>query len=141
MSKTYAIVENGIVVNVIIADEDFVNQFHPDSAHPYEEIHEDDTKVARIGDTFDPITKGFITPPTPTINVTTLNKAEIMLRLKAMNLWTQFNALLASQSDENDFWTLSNDITIDSKFITNVFPAIGIPLDKIQDFYNQPNLS
>ena len=57
MNKTYAVVDNGIVTNVIIADEEFANMYSTSSeligeCIPYDEVNEDDTKVARIGELY-----------------------------------------------------------------------------------------
>lgn len=55
MSKYFAIVENNIVRNVIVADEEFANFYSKENGVlciSYDEINEDDTKVARIGEGF-----------------------------------------------------------------------------------------
>lgn len=54
-SKRFAVVENGVVTNVIVADDEFAAYYtnHPElpgECHEYVEQHEDDTNVARIGD-------------------------------------------------------------------------------------------
>ncbi|MBV5334710.1 MAG: hypothetical protein JZU49_02770 [Sulfuricurvum sp.] len=55
MSKNFAIVENGKVINVIVADDDFAQMYSDSPDHigecfEYDETNEDDTRVARIGE-------------------------------------------------------------------------------------------
>lgn len=135
MSKTYAIVDNGIVVNVIVADDDFISQFHPDSAHPYEEVHEDDTMVARIGDSF--VDGKFITPQPEPIQVTSITKVQAMRQLKSMNLWTEFQAMLSSNTDANDEWILALSLDINDPFVQSLAPILGITIDDLQTLFNE----
>jgi hypothetical protein len=63
--KTFAVIDNGIVINVIIADDDFVRMYtespdHIGECFEYSEYNSDDTLVARIGDSY--IDGKFITP-------------------------------------------------------------------------------
>lgn len=53
--KNFAVVENGIVINVIVADDNFAQMYslspdHIGECFEYSEINDDDTKVARIGE-------------------------------------------------------------------------------------------
>ncbi|MCI4436455.1 MAG: hypothetical protein JHC33_06555 [Ignisphaera sp.] len=53
--KNFAVVDNNIVINVIIADDNFAQMYTASSDHigecfEYFESHEDDTLVARIGE-------------------------------------------------------------------------------------------
>ena len=55
MSKNFAVVENNIVINVIIADDDFAKMYSDSEelvgkCFEYEESNLDDTLVARIGE-------------------------------------------------------------------------------------------
>lgn len=134
----YAIVDNGIVVNVIIADADFIAQFHPDSAHPYEEVHEDDTLVARIGDTYDAATGAFITPQPEVTPITSITKIQAMRQLKSMNLWAQFQTILASNADANDEWTLALSLDISDPFTVEMATALGI--SDMQTVFNEAAL-
>ena len=133
MSKTYAIVENGIVVNVIISDDDFISQFHPDSAHPYEEVHEDDNLVARIGDSF--VDGKFITPQPVPVQVTSITKVQAMRQLKAMSLWATFNEALATNKDAQDEWDLALGLDINDPFVSEISTALNI--SDIQALFNE----
>ena len=138
MSKNYAIVDNGIVVNVIVADDNFIAQFHPDSAHPYEEVHADDTMVARIGDTYDAATGAFITPTPEVIPITSITKIQAMRQLKSMNLWTQFQTILSSNSDANDEWTLALSLEFSDPFTAQIGSALGVT--DMQTLFNEASL-
>lgn len=52
----YAVVVNGKVINVIVADESFLEHYHSENPDhqciAYDEYNEDDTKVARIGELY-----------------------------------------------------------------------------------------
>lgn len=57
MSKYFAVVENKIVTNIIVADDNFAKMYtnSPDYAgecFEYDQVNDDDTKVARIGEGF-----------------------------------------------------------------------------------------
>lgn len=57
MSKKFSIVENGKVINVIVADDDFAQMYSESPDHigecfEYDEMNEDDTRVARIGELY-----------------------------------------------------------------------------------------
>ena len=52
---TYAVIKNNIVENVILADEEFATMYAKENnclCISYEEQHEDDTLVARIGEAY-----------------------------------------------------------------------------------------
>ena len=132
MSKTYAIIENGIVVNVIIADDEFINQFYKDNAHPYEEVHEDDNLVARIGDSF--VDGKFITPQPEPVQVTSITKVQAMRQLKAMSLWETFKEVLASSQDAQDEWDLALGLDINDPFVSEISTALNI--SDIQALFN-----
>jgi hypothetical protein len=55
MSKTFAVVKDNIVINVIVADDNFAEMYtaspdHIGECFEYQESHTDDTLVARIGE-------------------------------------------------------------------------------------------
>lgn len=52
---TYAVIKNNLIENVIVADEEFANFYAKENGVlcvSYDEVNEDDTKVARIGEGF-----------------------------------------------------------------------------------------
>lgn len=52
---TYAVIKNNLIENVIVADEEFANFYAKENSVlcvSYDEVNEDDTKVARIGEGF-----------------------------------------------------------------------------------------
>jgi hypothetical protein len=57
MDKKFAVVEDGKVINVIIADDNFAKMYsespdHVGECFEYDEVNEDDTRVARIGELY-----------------------------------------------------------------------------------------
>jgi hypothetical protein len=152
MSKNFAIVENGIVINVIVADDDFAQMY---SASPdyvgecveYFESNPDDTLVARIGEAYlngkfvngnQAVELGLLTieearvfgfhsgqeyNEQPTQSIT---KIQTMRVLKLHGLWEQFNSLLASNQDAMDEWTLAVEVKRNNPFVIQLAPSLGV---------------
>ena len=145
MSKNYAIVDNGIVVNVIVADDNFIAQFHPDSAHPYEEVHADDTMVARIGDTYDAATGAFITPTLAVTPITSITMRQARLALLAQNklsdVQTTIDSLPSPAKEQAQIeWDYAKDVDINNPLIVQLMGSLGFTESALSDLFNEAAL-
>jgi hypothetical protein len=155
MSKNFAVVENNIVINVIVADDDFAQMY---SASPdcvgecveYFESNPDDTLVARIGEAYlngkfvngnQAVELGLLTIVEASVfgfhsgqeykeqlNPTSqsITKIQTMRVLKLHGLWEQFNSLLASNQDAMDEWTLAVEVKRNNPFVIQLAPSLGV---------------
>ena len=67
-----------------------------------------------------------------------ITKIQAMRQLKSMNLWTQFQTILASNADANDEWTLALSLDISDPFIAEIGTALGIT--DMQTLFNEASL-
>ena len=140
MIKNYAIVENGIVINVIVADDNFIAQFHPDSAHPYEEVHADDTMVARIGDTYDAATGAFITPTPEVTLITSITMRQARLALLAHNklsdVQTTIDSLPSPMKEQAQIeWEYASDVEITNPLIIQLMGSLGFTETNLDNLF------
>ena len=84
----YAVVENNKVINVIVADADFVSVYEANNPTyqcvEYDEFNEDDTKVARIGELY--VDGKFVSEAHPTIVPQSITMRQCRLQLISMGL-------------------------------------------------------
>lgn len=134
MTKNYAVIENGKVTNVIVADESFIADY---KAHctPYEEVHEDDTLVARIGDDY--VDGKFITPSIGATVPKSITRIQAMKVMKSMGLWEAFKAVLASSQDAQDEWDLATQLDRNDPFVDQLMPALNLTSDQLDILFTQ----
>lgn len=157
----YAIVENSVVQNVIIADETFVQTYEQNNPTqqcvPYDETNIDDTFVARIGEGYidgkfvngkQAVALGLLTADealifgfgsgqeyAPTPKVESITKVQTMRVLKIHNLWDSFNAILASSTDAMDEWTLAIAVERNNPFVIQLAPLLGLTETQMDDLF------
>lgn len=140
----YAVVVNGKVINVIVADESFLEHYHienPDhQCIAYDEYNEDDTKVARIGELYinglfvsetQAMDMGLI-PDTRTVDVPesiTMRQCRLMiLDLKLLWLVDQaINSLPSPQKEQAQIeWEYASEVRRDNPLIAQLMQAMGM---------------
>lgn len=157
----YAVIENNIVVNVIVADETFVQTYEQNNPTqqcvPYDEVNEDDTFVARIGEGYidgkfvngnQAVALGLLTAEealifgfhsgheyTPPPKVESITKVQTMRVLKVHNLWDTFNAILASSPDAMDEWSLAIAVERNNPFVIQLAPLLGLTETQMDDLF------
>lgn len=113
MSKNFAVVENGKVINVIVADDNFAQMYsaspdHVGECFEYDETNSDDTKVARIGELYinglfvsedQAIGLGLIPAPAPIVP-DTVTRAQAKLALLQAGLLATVESAIANGTDE-----------------------------------------
>lgn len=140
MIKTYAVVENGKVINVIIADDTFAQMYTSSTEHigecfEYQEVHEDDGFVARIGDDF--IGGMFITPSSIPSVPQSITRIQAMKVMKSMGLWDTFKAVIASNQDAQDEWDLAIQLDRGNEFVTALMPVLNLTSEQLDELFIQ----
>lgn len=154
MSKNFAIVENGIVVNVIIADDDFAQMYSESPDHigecfEYDEMNEDDTRVARIGELY--INGLFVSeaqaiemaliPDTRTVTVPesiTMRQCRLkLLDLKLLGLVDQaINSLPSPQKEQAQIeWEYAGEVRRDNPLIGQLMQALGMGETELDNLF------
>lgn len=154
MSKNFAIVENGIVVNVIIADDYFAQMYsespdHVGECFEYDEMNEDDTRVARIGELYingvfvseaKAIEMGLI-PDTQTVTVPesiTMRQCRLkLLDLKLLGLVDQaINSLPSPQKEQAQIeWEYAGEVRRDNPLIGQLMQALGMGETELDNLF------
>ncbi|MFZ2967913.1 MAG: hypothetical protein WA080_02525 [Sulfuricurvum sp.] len=102
MSKNFAVVENGIVVNVIVADDEFVALYQEQNQSQlcieYVESDINDENVARIGEHY--VDGKFITPYVAPSIPASITMGQFRAILIIMRMGTEVQAVLDSIPDE-----------------------------------------
>jgi hypothetical protein len=141
--KNFAVVDNNIVINVIIADDDFAQMYtaspdHIGECFEYYESHEDDTLVARIGDDY--IDGKFITPSIVPIVPQSITRIQAMKAMKNIGIWETFKNILASDQDAQDEWDLTIELNRNSEFVLMLIPKLNLTTEKFDELFNQASL-
>jgi hypothetical protein len=141
--KNFAVVDNGVVINVIIADDGFAQMYttspnHIGECFEYSESHEDDTIVARIGDSY--INGKFITPPIVSIVPQSITRIQAMKAMKNIGIWETFKNVLASNQDAQDEWDLATELRRDNEFVQMLIPALNLSNKQFDELFNQASL-
>lgn len=132
MTKNYAVIVDGKVTNVIVADESFIKDFEAHCA-PFEEVHSDDSLVARIGDSY--VDGKFITPSyTPSVPQS-ITRIQAMKILKSMGLWETFKSVLSSNQDAQDEWDLATELQRSNEFVTQLMPVLNLTDTQLDDLF------
>lgn len=134
MTKNYAVIENGIVTNVIVADEAFIADYEAHCA-PYHEVHEDDNLIARIGDAY--VGGMFITPSQTPAIPQSITRIQAMKVMKSMGLWDTFKAVIASNQDAQDEWDLATELQRSNKFVAQLMPALSLTSEQLDSLFVQ----
>lgn len=134
--KNYAVIENGIVTNVIVADEAFIADYEAHCA-PYHEVHEDDNLIARIGDEY--VGGMFITPSQAPSMPQSITRIQAMKVMKSMGLWDTFKAVIASNQDAQDEWDLATELQRSNEFVTQLMPALNLTSEQLDAMFIQAN--
>lgn len=154
MSKNFAIVKNGIVINVIIADDDFAQMYsgspdHVGECFEYDEMNEDDTRVARIGELY--INGLFVSeaqaiemaliPDTRTVTVPesiTMRQCRLkLLDLKLLGLVDQaINSLPSPQKEQAQIeWEYAGEVRRDNPLIGQLMQALGMGETELDNLF------
>lgn len=154
MSKNFAIVKNGIVINVIIADDDFAQMYsespdHVGECFEYDEMNEDDTRVARIGELY--INGLFVSeaqaiemaliPDTRTVTVPesiTMRQCRLkLLDLKLLGLVEQaINSLPSPQKEQAQIeWEYASEVRRDNPLIGQLMQALGMGETELDNLF------
>lgn len=154
MSKNFAIVENGIVVNVIIADDDFAQMYsespdHVGECFEYDGMNEDDTRVARIGELYinglfvseaQAIEMGLI-PDTRTVTVPeSITMRQCRLKLLDLNLIglvdQAINSLPSPQKEQAQIeWEYASEVRRDNPLIGQLMQALGMGETELDNLF------
>jgi hypothetical protein len=139
--KNFAVVDNNKVINVIIADDDFAQMFtaspdHIGECFEYSTSNEDDTLVARIGDSY--INGKFITPP-PIVSQS-ITRIQAMKAMKNSGIWETFKTVLASNQDAQDEWDLTTELKHDNEFVQTLIPMLNLTTEQFDELFNKASL-
>lgn len=152
--KYFAVVENGIVINVIVADDDFAKMYsespdHVGECFEYDETNEDDTKVARIGELHinglfvsetQAMDMGLI-PDTRTVDVPesiTMRQCRLsLLDLKLLPLVDQaINSLPSPQKEQAQIeWEYASEVRRDNPLISKLMQALGMDEAELDNLF------
>jgi hypothetical protein len=159
MIKCYAIVENSLVENVIVADDTFVVTYEENNPTKtcveYDEVNEDDTRVARIGEGYidgffvngnQAVSLGLMTideakafpfhsgqeyreEPSQITDIVTMRQARLIL-LK-YNLLKNIEAIISSlpspQKEAAQIeWEYASEVRRDSQLIQQLIEPLGL---------------
>lgn len=138
MSKNFACIDGGVVVNIILGDDDiFVNLYKEQNPTQlcveYVESDINDENVARIGEHY--VDGKFVTPYVAPSVPTSITKVQTMLQLKALGLWETFKAFLASNDDANDIWVLAVSVDRDNSFVPIIAQVVGWDDSQTDNFF------
>jgi len=143
----YAVVEDGVVTNVIVATEDFIQSYRDSTGLTcvqYDEFNEDDTRVARIGELYvsgkfvtetQAMDLGLIEDTRPLVVPEAITKVQLMRVLKLHSLWDTFNAILASSQDAMDEWTLALQVERSNQFVIDLAPLLGLTSYELDAYF------
>lgn len=137
MNKNYAVIENGIVTNVIVADEAFIADYEAHCA-PYHEVHEDDNLIARIGDAY--VGGMFITPSQASPIPQSITRIQAMKVMKSMGLWDTFKAVIASNQDAQDEWDLATELQRSNEFVLALMPILNLTSEQLDELFTQASV-
>jgi len=149
----YAVIENNKVINVIVADADFVSVYEANNlTHQcieYDEFNNDDTKVARIGELYvdgkfvseaQAMDIGFL-PDTRTIAVPesiTMRQCRLMLlNLKLLGSVDQaINSLPSPQKEQAQIeWEYAGEVRRDNPLIGQLMQALGMGETELDNLF------
>lgn len=152
--KNFAIVNNGKVINVIVADDDFAQMYslspdHIGECFEYDETNEDDTRVARIGELHinglfvsetQAMDMGLI-PDTRTVDVPesiTMRQCRLsLLDLKLLPLVEQaINSLPSPQKEQAQIeWEYASEVRRDNPLIGQLMQALGMGETELDNLF------
>lgn len=149
----YAVVENGIVVNVIVADESFLEHYYSENPDhkciAYDEYNEDDTRIARIGELYinglfvsetQAMDMGLI-PDTRTITIPdsiTMRQCRLkLLDLKLLGSVDQaINSLPSPQKEQAQIeWEYAGEVRRDNPLIGQLMQALGMGEPELDNLF------
>lgn len=131
--KNFAIVENGIVVNVIIADDEFVALYREQNPTQlcveYVESHINDENVARIGEHY--VDGKFITPYVAPSVPTSITMRQTRLALLQAGKLSAIDTALASlpspQKEQAQIeWEYASEVQRDNPLIGQLMSVLGM---------------
>lgn len=149
----YAVVQNGKVINVIVADELFLDHYHAENPEhqciAYDEYNEDDTKVARIGELHinglfvsetQAMDMGLIpdTRITPVPESITMRQCRLkLLDLKMLGLVDQaINLLPSPQKEQAQIeWEYASEVRRDNPLIGQLMQAMGMDESELDNLF------
>ena len=150
MSKIFAVVKDNIVINVIVADDDFAEMYtaspdHIGECFEYQESHTDDTLVARIGDTYDAATGAFITPTPEVTLITSITMRQARLALLAHNklsdVQTTIDSLPSPMKEQAQIeWEYASNIEITNPLIVQLMGSLGFTETTLSDLFVEASL-
>ena len=135
----YAVVENNKVINVIVADADFVSVYEDNNpTHQcieYDEFNEDDTKVARIGEVY--VDGKFIAEVQPIAVPQSLTPRQIRLVLTEYGYREQVETMIAQSTDYSlkDWWEYSLEYLRTNEQLLAMADALGLSAEQIDAMF------
>lgn len=152
--KNFAIVENGKVINVIVADDDFAQMYSKSPDHigecfEYDEMNEDDTRVARIGEIYinglfvsetQAMDMGLIpdTRIVPVPESITMRQCRLaLLDMKLLPLVDQaINSLPSPQKEQAQIeWEYASEVRRDNPLIGQLMQALGMDETELDNLF------
>lgn len=160
----YAIVENSVVQNVIVADETFVQTYEQNNPTqqcvPYDEVNEDDTFVARIGEGYidgkfvngnQAVELGLLTVDEaktfgfhsgqeyvePLQQLQSLTPRQIRMVLTQYGLRQQVEDIVVQSTDYalKDWWEYSLEYTRDNLILIGMAETLGLTSLQIDEMF------
>lgn len=142
MIKNYAIVENGIVVNVIIADDEFVALYQEQNPTQlcveYVESDINDENVARIGEHYvdGKFVAPYVAPSVPTS--ITMRQARLALlqagKLSAID--TALASLPSPQKEQAQIeWEYGSEVERHNGWIESLAPMLGMTEEEVDGLF------
>lgn len=137
----YAVVEDGVVTNVIVATEDFIQSYRDSTGLTcvqYDEFDEDDTRVARIGEHY--VDGKFITPYVAPSIPTSITMRQARLALlqagKLSDIDTALAYLPSPQKEQAKIeWEYGSEVERHNGWIESLAPMLGMTDEDVDGLF------
>lgn len=139
----YAVVENNKVINVIVADADFVSVYEANNpTHQcveYDEFNEDDTKVARIGEVY--VDGKFIAEVQPIAVPQSITMRQCRLQLITMGLDDDVENAIEAITDPTQKkivrteWEYAATVERHNGWIGTLGGSLGLSAEQLDDMF------
>jgi hypothetical protein len=168
MIKYYAVIENNLVENVVVADESFVVTYEENNPTKtcveYDEVNEDDTRVARIGEGYidgffvngnQAVSLGLMTideakafgfhsgheyreEPSQITDIVTMRQARLALLAegKLSDVQVAIDSLQSPMKEQAQIeWEYASDVEITNPLIVNLMGVLGFTDTDLENLF------